>query len=162
MGLYHAFIGTWIYRRARTLPGVFQILCARWDGDAAREQGRCGVLMLLAPVPNGAVIAEVWGWGGHRCSHLCVMESLGGAQGTAWSTKAAKGSADVVQMSCMCSPRHYRLWLAPALWGHRGKKIRVCSGNSIRRIFVCPCVCLSPSCPHTAALSLWINTLVKH
>lgn len=62
MGLHHVFIGTWICCRAGTLPGVFQVLCTHWDGDAALEQGGRGAQVLQVPAPNGAVTAVVWGW----------------------------------------------------------------------------------------------------
>lgn len=65
MGLHHVFIGTWICRRAGTLPGVFQVLHACWDGGAAWEQGRREAPMLWVPVPNGVVIMmikSVLGW----------------------------------------------------------------------------------------------------
>lgn len=153
MGLHRGFISTWICCRAGTLSGVFQVLHARWDGDAAQEQGMHGAPMLPAPVTNEVVIAVIWGWGGHRCSCPRVMKSLGEAQGTTWSARAAEGSADVVHVLT----RVLSALAGASALGTR-KKIRVCSGNSIRRMFVCP----SPSCPHTAALSLWINTLVKH
>lgn len=98
MGLHHVFVGTWICRRAGTLRGVFQLLRACWDGDAAREQGGPGAPMLWAPGPNGEVITEVWGWRGHPRSHPWVMKSPGGAQGTAGDTRAAEGSADLVHV----------------------------------------------------------------
>lgn len=96
--------------------------------------GRAWAPMLWAPGPNGEVITEVWGWRGHPRSHPWVMKSPGGAQGTAGDTRAAEGSADLVHVLA----RVLSAMAGASALGTQGKKIRACSGNSIRRMFVHP------------------------